>query len=48
MNGVGYVVHVSQRTLGALTGPGEVATLHTDLLVREDLLQLFGFLTPTE
>jgi Holliday junction DNA helicase RuvA len=48
VNGVGYVVHVSQRTLAALPGPGEVATLHTDLLVREDLLQLFGFLTPTE
>lgn len=48
VGGVGYVVHVSQRTLAALPGPGEVAMLHTDLLVREDLLQLFGFLTPAE
>lgn len=43
VGGVGYVVHVSERTLAALPGKGEVAALYTDLLVREDLLQLFGF-----
>jgi holliday junction DNA helicase RuvA len=48
VGGVGYVVHVSDRTRMALPGVGEVAMLHTDLLVREDLLQLFGFLTPVE
>jgi len=48
VGGVGYLVFVSQRTLAALPGAGEVATLHTDLLVREDILQLFGFLTPAE
>lgn len=48
VGGVGYVVFVSQRTLAALPGVGEVATLHTDLLVREDLLQLFGFPSPAE
>jgi Holliday junction DNA helicase RuvA len=48
VGGVGYVVHVSDRTRMALPGVGEVAQLHTDLLVREDLLQLFGFLTPME
>jgi len=48
VGGVGYVVFVSQRTLAALPGLGEVATLHTDLLVREDLLQLFGFPSPAE
>ena len=48
VGGVGYVVHVSERTLAALPGEGEAAALHTDLLVREDLLQLFGFLTPIE
>ncbi len=48
VGGVGYVVHVSDRTLAALPGVGEMAVLHTDLLVREDLLQLFGFLTPAE
>jgi Holliday junction DNA helicase RuvA len=45
---VGYVVHVSERTLAALPGSGEAAALYTDLLVREDLLQLFGFPTLAE
>jgi holliday junction DNA helicase RuvA len=48
VGGVGYVVQVSDRTRMALPGVGEVAMLYTDLLVREDLLQLFGFLTPVE
>jgi holliday junction DNA helicase RuvA len=48
VGGVGYVVHVSDRTRMALPGAGEVAMLYTDLLVREDLLQLFGFLSPVE
>jgi Holliday junction DNA helicase RuvA len=45
VNGVGYVVYCSDRTLAALPGPGEAAALFTELLVREDLLQLFGFPT---
>jgi Holliday junction DNA helicase RuvA len=48
VGGVGYVVHVSERTLTALPGVGEHAALYTDLLVREDLLQLYGFVTPQE
>lgn len=48
VGGVGYVVHCSERTLAALPGVGQPARLHTDLLVREDLLQLFGFLTLQE
>lgn len=48
VRGVGYVVHVSDRTLMALPGPGGMAALYTELLVREDLLQLFGFLTLAE
>lgn len=48
VGGVGYVVHVSDRTLAALPGVGEAAALYTDLLVREDLLQLFGFPTLIE
>ncbi len=43
VGGIGYVVHVSDRTLAALPGPGEAVALYTELLVREDLLQLFGF-----
>jgi Holliday junction DNA helicase RuvA len=48
VRGVGYVVHVSERTLAALPGVGEAVALYTDLLVREDLLQLFGFTTLVE
>ncbi|MBY4895006.1 Holliday junction branch migration protein RuvA [Rhodobacteraceae bacterium N5(2021)] len=48
VGGVGYVVHCSDRTLAALPGRGDVVSLYTELLVREDLLQLFGFLTPYE
>jgi Holliday junction DNA helicase RuvA len=48
VGGVGYVVHCSERTLAALPGPGEAVSLYTELLVREDLLQLFGFSTPYE
>jgi len=48
VRGVGYVVHCSDRTLAGLPGPGEAAALWTDLLVREDLLQLFGFPTLAE
>ncbi|MCC6008348.1 MAG: Holliday junction branch migration protein RuvA [Rhodobacteraceae bacterium] len=48
VGGVGYVVHCSERTLAALPGPGAVAEIWTELLVREDLMQLFGFLSPAE
>ncbi|NNU81270.1 Holliday junction branch migration protein RuvA [Halovulum dunhuangense] len=47
-HGVGYVVYCSDRTLAALPGPGAFAALYTELVVREDLLQLFGFLTLAE
>ena len=48
VRGVGYIVHVSDRTLAAMPGPGEAVALYTELLVREDLLQLFGFQTLLE
>jgi holliday junction DNA helicase RuvA len=48
VRGVGYIVHVSDRTLAALPGVGEACALYTELLVREDLLQLFGFTSPVE
>lgn len=48
VRGVGYVVHVSPRTAAALPPAGEACALYTDLLVREDLLQLFGFPTLLE
>lgn len=46
--GVGYELWCSTRTLSALPPPGEVAALYTTLLVREDLMQLFGFMTREE
>lgn len=46
--GVGYVIHASPRTLAALPAPGEPCALYTELVVREDLMQLFGFLTLAE
>lgn len=48
VRGVGYIVHVSDRTLAALPAEGEAVSLYTELLVREDLLQLFGFPTMLE
>jgi Holliday junction DNA helicase RuvA len=47
-NGVGYIVYCSPATLGALPGAGEAAALYTDMVVREDLMQLFGFRNLTE
>jgi len=43
VGGVGYVVFCSSRTLGGLPPVGEGARLYTEMLVREDLMQLFGF-----
>jgi holliday junction DNA helicase RuvA len=48
VRGVGYLVYVSDRTLAGLPGIGQGVALFTDLLVREDLLQLFGFPTMVE
>jgi Holliday junction DNA helicase RuvA len=48
VRGVGYIVYVSDRTLAGMPGLGEAVSLYTDLLVREDVLQLFGFPTMLE
>ncbi len=48
VNGVGYLVHCSATTLARIPPPGEPLILYTDLLVREDLMQLSGFLHPAE
>lgn len=45
VRGVGYIVHVNDRTLAQMPAIGDPVALYTDLLVREDLLQLFGFPT---
>lgn len=46
--GVGYLVYCSDRTLAMMPKPGGMVALYTELLVREDLLQLFGFPTLVE
>ena len=48
VRGVGYIVHVSERTAASLPPVGQATALYTDLLVREDLMQLFGFPTLLE
>lgn len=48
VRGVGYVVYVSNRVMASLPANGEVVALFTDLLVREDNLQLFGFTSLVE
>ncbi len=48
VRGVGYLVYCSERTLRALPGTGEHVALYTDLLVRQDLLQLYRFTTLAE
>ncbi|HEY2746022.1 MAG TPA: Holliday junction branch migration protein RuvA [Polyangia bacterium] len=48
VGGVGYRVAVSLNTLAALPPVGSVATLHTELIVREDSLSLVGFATVDE
>jgi len=48
VQGVGYEVFVSQRTREALPPAGKTVALRTYLHVREDLLQLYGFLQEAE
>ena len=48
VNGVGYLIFCSERTLAEIPVDGEFTTIYTDLLVREDLMQLFGFLSQAE
>lgn len=43
VGGVGYEVLVSDRTMAALPPPGAAAALYTEMVVREDLVQLIGF-----
>ncbi len=42
VNGVGYLVSASSKTLGKLT-QGQETSLLTEMVVREDSLSLFGF-----
>ncbi|AYN86592.1 MULTISPECIES: Holliday junction branch migration protein RuvA [Commensalibacter] len=43
VNGVGYVVYVSSRTLSKLPRPPEIARVLIETIVREDAILLYGF-----
>ena len=48
VNGVGYVVHCSSRTLQRLPSTGEAAALSIETHVREDMIRLYGFHSDAE
>ena len=48
VNGVGYLVAASARTLRALPPVGQPAALLIETQVREDAIRLYGFLTAGE
>ena len=48
VGGIGYNVFVSGKTLENISGTGMEVKLHTYLNVREDAMQLFGFMTKDE
>lgn len=48
VNGIGYGINISAYTAGKLPEAGAEVTLHTNLVVREDSMTLFGFADTTE
>ena len=48
VGGVVYVAHCSSRTSAALPQVGQAAVVFTELIVREDLMRLYGFATEAE
>jgi len=48
VNGVGYLVGASAKTLAALGALGEFVTVHTEMLVSEDSMRLMGFASAEE
>lgn len=48
VQGVCYEAFCSSRSLQALPAKGEAATLYIEMLVREDLIRLYGFATEAE
>jgi Holliday junction DNA helicase RuvA len=48
VQGVGYLVHCSARTLQSLPATGEATALSIETYVREDQIRLFGFANDTE
>lgn len=48
VQGVCYEAHCSSRTLSALPRVGEAAVVFIDMLVREDMIRLYGFASEAE
>lgn len=48
VNGVCYQAYCSSRTLQALPGIGEATKLEIEMIVREDMIRLYGFGTEAE
>ena len=48
VGGISYIVYVTQATISNLPKLGDQISLFTELIVKEDLLQLVGFVTNEE
>ncbi len=48
VNGVGFLIYVSGRTLDELPGCCNIVKMHTYMNVREDAMTLYGFMTKDE
>jgi Holliday junction DNA helicase RuvA len=48
VNGVVYEAFCSSKTLAALPRVGEATVVHVEMIVREDMIRLYGFATEAE
>jgi holliday junction DNA helicase RuvA len=48
VGGVGFTVHIPTSLVGDLPPVGQMVSLYTHLIVREDLLALYGFGSPEQ
>jgi Holliday junction DNA helicase RuvA len=48
VNGVVYEAFCSSKTMAALPQVGHAAVVHVEMIVREDMIRLYGFATPEE
>jgi Holliday junction DNA helicase RuvA len=48
VGGVVYEAFCSSRTMQALPAVGHAAVVHVEMIVREDMIRLYGFATPEE
>ncbi|MEE9453382.1 MAG: Holliday junction branch migration protein RuvA [Paracoccaceae bacterium] len=46
--GVGYIVYCNERTLAMMPATGGMVSLYTEMVVRQDFMQLYGFSTLAE